>query len=92
MFFMEDDEKFEDIKAKYGAGKMMTGEVKAVLIEILTEFVTGFQEARAKISDEDVEKFLARRKIDPYPKAWKAEMDKRAAEKAAKEAEKKRKA
>ena len=40
MFFLEDDDKFEEIKTKYGKGEMMTGEVKQILIDVLTEFVT----------------------------------------------------
>lgn len=27
-FFLEDDEKLEDIRKKYGSGEMMTGEIK----------------------------------------------------------------
>ena len=89
-FFMEDDVKLAEIKQKYAAGEMLTGEVKKILIEILQEFVKNFQEARAKITDADVEHFMSRRKIDPYPTAWKAELEARAAKKAAEDAEKKR--
>jgi tryptophanyl-tRNA synthetase len=34
-FFLEDDEQLADIEKKYGSGEMLTGEVKAVLIECL---------------------------------------------------------
>jgi len=34
-FFLEDDEKLEEIKTKYKAGEMLTGEVKAALVECL---------------------------------------------------------
>ena len=34
-FFLEDDDKLEEIRSKYGKGEMMTGEVKKVLIETL---------------------------------------------------------
>ena len=33
MFFMEDDDKLEDIKNKYSKGELLTGEVKAILIK-----------------------------------------------------------
>lgn len=34
-FWMEDDERLEEIKVAYESGAMMTGEVKAILIEVL---------------------------------------------------------
>lgn len=37
--FMEDDDRLADIKRKYAAGEMLTGEVKKVLIEVLQEAV-----------------------------------------------------
>ena len=33
-FFLEDDEKLREIGEEYSAGRMMTGEVKKVLIEV----------------------------------------------------------
>lgn len=35
MFFLEDDDKLEEIKQKYSKGELLTGEVKAILIEVL---------------------------------------------------------
>jgi tryptophanyl-tRNA synthetase len=35
MFFLEDDDKLEEIKQKYEKGEMLTGEVKKILIEVL---------------------------------------------------------
>jgi tryptophanyl-tRNA synthetase len=32
---MEDDDKLEEIKQKYSKGELLTGEVKAMLIEVL---------------------------------------------------------
>jgi len=34
-FFLEDDEKLEDIRVKYSKGELLTGEVKNILIEVL---------------------------------------------------------
>lgn len=34
-FFMEDDDELERIKQEYSSGKLLTGEVKAILIKIL---------------------------------------------------------
>jgi tryptophanyl-tRNA synthetase len=76
-FFLEDDELLAEIKEKYSKGEMLTGEVKQVLINTLNEFLKEFQERRAKITDEDVERFMAIRKINPYPKAWKEIIEER---------------
>jgi tryptophanyl-tRNA synthetase len=83
-FFLEDDDLLEEIRVKYGSGEMLTGEVKKILIEQIQNFLKEFQERRAKVTDDDVRKFMEIRKIVPYPKAWAAEMEKREAEKAAK--------
>lgn len=80
-FFLEDDEQLADIKEKYSSGKMLTCEVKEILVEVLNKFVKEFQEARAKITDDDVANFMSRKKIDPFPRAWKEELEKRAVEK-----------
>jgi hypothetical protein len=37
------------------------------------------QERRAKITDDDVKHYMSIRKIEPYPKAWKAEIEKKLA-------------
>ena len=74
----------------YEKGKLLTGEVKKRLIEVVTEYITDFQAKRAKVTDADVEKFMKVRPIDANPKAWKAELEKRAAERAAQEAAKKK--
>lgn len=89
-FFLEDDEQLAEIKEKYKSGEMLTGEVKKILIEVLQKFVKEFQEARAKITDKDVENFMTRKPIDPNPRAWKEALEKRAAERKAAEEEKAR--
>ena len=67
-FFLDDDEKLEDIRVKYSKGEMLTSEVKAVLTETIQKFLKEFQDRRAKVTDADVEKFMSVRKIIPYPK------------------------
>jgi tryptophanyl-tRNA synthetase len=39
---LEDDAKLEEIRQKYSSGEMMTGEIKAILIEVLQKFVGDF--------------------------------------------------
>lgn len=87
-FFLEDDAKLEEVRQKYGNGEMLTGEVKALLIETLQKFVKDFQERRAKVTDEDVKKFMSVRKMHPYPTKWNVpeEVEKPEAEKANEEA------
>lgn len=70
MFFLEDDDKLEEIRVKYSSGEMLTGDVKKILVDILQKFLKDFQEARKKVTNEDVKKFLEIRKMSPYPKAW----------------------
>ncbi|KAL1152655.1 hypothetical protein V6Z11_A09G124900 [Gossypium hirsutum] len=63
-FFLEDDAELEHIKKAYGAGRMLTGEVKKRLIEVLTEIVERHRRARAAVSDEMVDAFMA---VRPLP-------------------------
>ncbi|MQL99665.1 hypothetical protein Taro_032391, partial [Colocasia esculenta] len=51
-FFLEDDAELEHIKMEYAAGRMLTGEVKKRLIEVLTELVERHRKARAAVTDE----------------------------------------
>jgi len=65
-FFLHDDEELKSIGEAYGSGKMLTGEIKARLSEVLSEMVTTHQQAKAKITDADVEQFFSteRRSMD----------------------------
>jgi tryptophanyl-tRNA synthetase len=38
-FFLEDNKELDDIRVKYSTGKMLTGEIKKILIKILQNFV-----------------------------------------------------
>lgn len=65
-FFLEDDKELEDIRVKYAAGELMTGEVKAKCIEQLQKYVKSFQEKRAKVTDEMLKEMMS-----PRPLKWK---------------------
>jgi len=54
---MEDDERIREIAEKYSSGEMLTGEIKEILIEELTEFLSKHQE-RKENADELVEKMM----------------------------------
>ncbi|KAJ1439555.1 Tryptophan-tRNA ligase [Sesbania bispinosa] len=51
-FFLEDDAELEHIKKEYGSGRMLTGEVKQRLIQVLTELVERHRRARASVTEE----------------------------------------
>lgn len=80
-FLLEDDDKYKEIGEKYSKGEMLTGEVKAILIKEVQDFLKWFQDSRAKVTDEDVRRFKEVRPMMAYPKAWEAEMKAKEAEK-----------
>ena len=47
-FFEEDDRKLEKIYHDYKSGKLLTGELKEILIEKLSKFLKKHQENREK--------------------------------------------
>eukprot|EP00824_Muranothrix_gubernata_P008958 TRINITY_DN21523_c0_g1_i1.p1 TRINITY_DN21523_c0_g1~~TRINITY_DN21523_c0_g1_i1.p1 ORF type:complete len:482 (+),score=106.39 TRINITY_DN21523_c0_g1_i1:2-1447(+) len=71
IFFLEDDEKLKEIGEKYKSGEMLTGEVKAILVEILQNLVKNHQETRAKITDEIVLDYMKVRPLQVLPKGFK---------------------
>lgn len=62
-FFLEDDEKLQQIHDDYESGKMLSGEIKKEIITVLQKIVGEYQERRAKVTDEDVKKFCEIRKL-----------------------------
>jgi len=56
--FLEDDAKLQDIREKYKTGKMLTGEVKAELIKIMSEMVATHQRARSAVTDDVIDAFM----------------------------------
>ncbi|KAJ3890347.1 hypothetical protein GG344DRAFT_88906 [Lentinula edodes] len=65
-FFLEDDEELANLGEEYRAGRLLTGQLKAKCIQLLQQFVSDFQERRAKITDEQIDMFMDKnRKIVP---------------------------
>lgn len=62
-FFMEDDAELARIGEEYRSGKLLTGELKSICIQHLQEYVQGFQERRAKVTEEIIDEFMARRPL-----------------------------
>jgi tryptophanyl-tRNA synthetase len=56
-FFEEDDKKLEKIREDYKSGKLLTGELKNILIEKLNEFLKEHQKKRERAKDQ-IEKFI----------------------------------
>lgn len=63
-FFMEDDERLEQIRKDYTSGELLTGELKKILIETLTPVITEHQQRRAKITDEMLKTYMTPRKLN----------------------------
>jgi tryptophanyl-tRNA synthetase len=51
------------IKQDYTPGKLLTGELKAICISHLQEYVKAFQERRTHVTDKVVEDFFARKEL-----------------------------
>lgn len=62
-FFLEDDDKLEQIRKDYTSGAMLTGELKKVLIEVLQPLVAEHQARRKGVTDEVVKEFMTPRKL-----------------------------
>jgi len=60
-FFLEDDELLEQVRKDYTSGKLHTGQVKKMLIDVLTALVLRHQQARAQVTDEMVKTFFTPR-------------------------------
>lgn len=56
-YFEEDDKKLKDIRENYKTGKLLTGELKAILIEKINTFLKEHQKKREKAKDL-VDKFI----------------------------------
>jgi tryptophanyl-tRNA synthetase len=56
-FFEEDDRKLKEIYEDYKSGRMLTGELKAILIEKINAFLKQHQEKREKAKKE-LDKFI----------------------------------
>mmetsp|Transcript_5325 Transcript_5325/g.15465 ORF Transcript_5325/g.15465 Transcript_5325/m.15465 type:complete len:688 (+) Transcript_5325:182-2245(+) len=65
-FLLEDDDELAAIGKDYGSGSgeyWSTGKVKGKLIQVLQELVANHQERRARITDDEVRKWMAQRSI-----------------------------
>ena len=64
MSFLKDDDEFlKECYDKYKSGELLSGEMKKLCIEVLQEFVRDFQQRRAAVTDEVLEKFMTPHKL-----------------------------
>ena len=62
-FFMEDDAELEEIRRKYEAGEMLTGEIKAICVQYVQEYVAAFQARRKQVTEEKRREFMSIRAL-----------------------------
>lgn len=62
-FFLEDDERLEQIQKDYTSGALLTGELKKILIDVVTPVLRDHQDRRAQISDELLHQYMSPRKL-----------------------------
>lgn len=62
-FFLEDDDHLEQIRKDYTSGALLTGELKKILLDVLTPILKEHQERRAQVTDEVLKQFMTSRKL-----------------------------
>lgn len=63
-FFEPDDDRLAYIKEEYESGRMLTSEIKKILIETLQPIVQLHQNLRAKVTDDMVKTFMTPRPLN----------------------------
>ena len=63
-FFMEDDDRLEEIRKSYTCGQLLTGDLKKELISIIQKIVADHQERRSRVTDEMVREFMKPRLLE----------------------------
>lgn len=62
-FFLEDDEKLEQIKKDYTSGALLTGELKKFFVDTITPIVQQHQEAMKLVTADVISQFMTPRKL-----------------------------
>jgi len=63
-FFMEDDKRLAEIYSRYGKGELLSGQVKAELINVMVPLIAGIQKARAAVTEEVVRQYMTPRPMN----------------------------
>ncbi len=56
-YFLDDDKRLNEIADNYTSGKLLSGELKKILVEVITEFLINHQRKREKVR-KSVEKYF----------------------------------
>lgn len=67
-FFSFDDDKLEKLAQGYRKGEILSSEMKKECIEVISKFVTEYQQVRATVDDELVKQFMTPHKLSIYTK------------------------
>jgi tryptophanyl-tRNA synthetase len=65
-FFLEDDDKLKQIHDDYKSGKMLSSEIKKILVEVMIERVDRHKRARAMVTEDIVDAFMSVRKMNCF--------------------------
>ncbi|KAL2870896.1 uncharacterized protein BJX67DRAFT_369833 [Aspergillus lucknowensis] len=63
-YFEDDDAKIDEIYKNYKSGELLTGELKAMAIKKLQDYVAEFQERRKEVTDEVLEQYMTPRRLE----------------------------
>ena len=63
-FFLEEDAKLEETRKAYSSGKLLTGELKKQLIDVIQNIVAEHQERRSQVTDEVVLQYMMPRPLN----------------------------
>lgn len=56
-YFLDDDDQLADIEKKYRSGEMLTSELKAITIRIISDFIDEHQKSKSSVTNDMVKKF-----------------------------------
>ena len=62
-FFSYDDDKLDKLAEGYRKGEVLSGEMKKECIEVIQEYVSAYQERRAKVDQDVVDSFMTTHKL-----------------------------
>ena len=63
-FFLEDDDKLEELRADYESGKIASGDMKAACTKELQAYVSAFRERRKAVTEKVREEFMKPRQLE----------------------------
>jgi len=62
-FFLYDDARLAQIKADYGSGKILTRDIKEILVQVISDLVASHQQRRSLVTDDVIKRFMTSRPL-----------------------------